>query len=227
MDSMDINGKKRLGRPSNNVPSRSKTPKNKTSEELALMKKVYEWVAEAVTRERFGEQVFSSRDKNAITASICGVNRSTVQRACKGKKEKRTRSTTVHFDDFSKKALSRLILGFYKRNPPVIPTLNIIHSEAMDIPDFPQCGRSTLRKVMLKIGFVCRNRSGKMNVYSRLDVVANRHRYLRAIRQYRDEGYEIFYQDESYCNTNHTVGEIWQLTDTSDCSQDNLIDGTK
>ena len=48
----------------------------------------------------------------------------------------------IYFDEFNKNALSRLILGFYKRNPPVLPTLDKICDEAMKMRDFPKCGKT-------------------------------------------------------------------------------------
>ena len=48
-----------------------------------------------------------------------------------------------------------------------------------------------------------------MNVYQRLDVVAERQKYLMKIREFRKNGYEVFYQDETWCNQYHTKEYVW------------------
>ena len=46
-----------------------------------------------------------------------------------------------------------------------------------------------------------------------LDIVAQRQKYLRKITHVRAFGYKTFYQDETWCNANHTREYIWQLQD--------------
>ena len=46
-----------------------------------------------------------------------------------------------------------------------------------------------------------------------MDVVAVRHRYLRVIKKYRAQGHTIVYQDETWCNTNHTKDFVCQTRD--------------
>ena len=49
-----------------------------------------------------------------------------------------------------------------------------------------------------------------MHIYQRFDVVAQRHKYLRKITHFRALGYSIYFQDETWCNANHTREYIWQ-----------------
>ena len=102
--------------------------------------------------------------------------------------------------------------------------LDLIYKETMQLPDFPYMSRGTLYKQIRKLGFVYRKRNAKMQVYQRLDVVAQRHRMLRDLQKYRALQYEIFYQDESYCNANHTRQYIWQKDDDNDDVNDLLGD---
>ena len=67
-----------------------------------------------------------------------------------------------------------------------------------------------------KLGFNCKSRNEKLYVYQRLDIVLQRHNFLRKIEEYRRDGYNIYYQDETWCNTNHTKKHIWQKEETCD-----------
>ena len=125
----------------------------------------------------------------------------------------------IKLDDFNKNALSHLIHSFYTIPNPEIPTLDKIHAEALDIPGFLIMSRSKLHTCIKKLGFVCKKRNKKMNVYQCVDIVATRHEYQRNIKKCRDEGYEIFYQDETWCNQNHTTEYIWQ----EDCTDENPL----
>ena len=41
-------------------------------------------------------------------------------------------------------------------------------------------------------------------MYERMDIVAAWHRFLLDVQKFRDEGYKIYYQDETWCNAHHT-----------------------
>ena len=62
-----------------------------------------------------------------------------------------------------------------------------------------------------------------MKIYQRNDIVANRHKFLREIERFRLNGHHIFYQDETWCNTNHIREKIWQ----QEGDKKDLIDDTK
>ena len=49
-----------------------------------------------------------------------------------------------------------------------------------------------------------------MKVYERMDIVAARHRFLLDVQKFREEGYKIYYQDETWCNAHHTRQFCWQ-----------------
>ena len=54
-----------------------------------------------------------------------------------------------------------------------------------------------------------------MHVFQRLDVLVSRQIYFCKIKEMRSrsKGYHAYYQDETWCNDNHTREYIWQLTD--------------
>ena len=39
---------------------------------------------------------------------------------------------------------------------------------------------------------------------------------MRRVRELRSAGYKVFYQDETWCNANHTREFIWQLDDETE-----------
>ena len=89
--------------------------------------------------------------------------------------------------------MSRLILNFYKKPLPELPTLVEIYAEVKKSTD----EFDNVEKEVLKTWFCCKRRNKKMQVYQRSDAVAHRHFYLMKIREYREKGFEIFNQDET------------------------------
>lgn len=206
-----------------------KKRKNLSEDEKKMVQKVHQWTSEAVMRERVKDQVFNEgQNVSKNVSKICGVSVPTVYRCIRNigpsnSEEKRGRPR-IKLDEFDQNALSRLILGFYTRKPPELPTLNKIHCEALQLPGFPDMSRTSLFKYIKKLGFACKRRDGKMNVYQRLDVVAQRHVFLRKIISYRETGFKVFYQDETWCNANHTRQYIWRRENED---KDELLDHTK
>ena len=83
---------------------------------------------------RGNEIVFNqSRNKGDITVDICGVSTPAVYRIRAGNSEDKgdvvKGRPRIVFDDFDKRGLSRLILGFYTRIPPELPTVDKIYAE--------------------------------------------------------------------------------------------------
>ena len=121
-----------------------------------------------------------SHDKAGQTAKICRTSRREVSNihkevsadrkgtADQEKKEKKvTGRREIQLDSFNQIALSRLILGFYLRNPPELPTMDKIYSEELNIPGFPPMSKATLHKWVINLGFVCKKRNMKLKVYCR------------------------------------------------------------
>ena len=172
------------------VPARKITPKNRLAGEKEMVRRVDDWVAEALLRRQCGDDVFQFDNQSKIVASICGVSERSVyyMRGDAGGVDGRTKAVkpmgrpTIKFDDLDRLGLSRLILGYYRRMPPELPTLKKIHSEALEhLDNFPQCSISTLQRLLKTLGFVCKKRNSKMMVYQRMDVVAVRHQARRVL----------------------------------------------
>ena len=133
----------------------------------------------------------------------------------------------VIIDEFDEKALSRHIMSYHKRSPPQLPTLDKIHADSRAISEFPEMGHTSLHSLIKRLDFVCKKRNAKMQVYQRMDVVAQRHKVLRALPDYRARGYEVFYQDESFVNGNHTRQYVWQNENYEKDARDDIIKDTK
>ena len=190
--------------------------KNTYSEDaVEIMRNVRAWIETAISKQRNGEAVFSSKNIAQVSAEICKVSESTIYRVSKHseqyiKEKKKPGPKANEIDDFNKTAISRIILGFYKKPQPENPTLEKIYSAVQELTNFPEISQSTLFRIIKELGFVCKRRNKKMQVYQRLDVVVQRHKYLRRIEELREQGYQVFYQDETWCNSNHTCEFIWQ-----------------
>ena len=104
---------------------------------------------------------------------------------------KKMRRPLIELDDFDKTALSRLILGYYLRPQPEIPTLAKIHTDALKMPGFPAMSIATLFRWVEKLGFVCKRRNMKLQVYQRLDIVDSRQRCLQRARELRSADYKV------------------------------------
>ena len=67
--------------------------------------------------------------------------------------------TKLH--DFDKATLLCLVLNFYTKANPEIPTVTRILTEALLIPGFPQLNRIASCCALNKLGFVCKKRNEK------------------------------------------------------------------
>ena len=162
--------------------------KNKTDGEKVLIKKVDDWVGEAIMKERCKEKVFTSKDRATVTSKICGIPISEAfnLRKCQGEMQTKKRGRPkIELDELDQRALSRLVLGFYRRQPSGLPALDKIHKESQEIPGIPKASKSTIQRRLKKLGFVCKKRNKKVPVYQRLDVVANRQKVLPQLRELR------------------------------------------
>ena len=193
-----------------------------------VVQNISDWVRAAIEREENGERVFTSKIIVDEIQNISRISKSSIYRFLKdgevNVKPKKMCKEKVVFDEFDEKGLSRIILGFYKRTPPELPTLDKIYKEALNLQGFPRASRSTVYRLIKKLGFVFKKRNKKMCIYQRLDIVLQRHNFLRKINEYRKNEYHIYYQDETWCNTNHTKECVWQLENTS---SEELLMGTE
>lgn len=77
---------------------------------------------------------------------------------------------------------------------------------------WPWC-RSTLYNFMKSIGYIYGDRiSPYVHKKSREDIILMRDNYLEWINHYRENGFNIFYQDETWVFKNMTCSKVWQDT---------------
>nr|CAD7392592.1 unnamed protein product [Timema cristinae] len=69
------------------------------------------------------------------------------------------------------------------------------------------------------IGFKFIRRKRNSLLLDRDDIVAWRHRYLRAIKKHRESNRNIVFTDETWCNSGHTTSKSWMDTTIASSSQ--------
>ena len=116
----------------------------------------------------------------------------------------------IILDNFEAQFLRRIVLSFYYGAKKETLTLDKIKAQLPLADGFPKMSRETLRKYIINLGFEFKKINRKLKVYERMDIVAARHRFLLDVQKFRDEGYKIYYQDETWCNAHHTRQFCWQ-----------------
>lgn len=74
----------------------------------------------------------------------------------------------------------------------------------------PPLSRSSLYKVLKKLGFVYEKRGSKCTLIEKPGIILWRRRYLNKIRTFRRQGRPIFYLDETWVNAGHTKAKVWR-----------------
>lgn len=118
-----------------------------------------------------------------------------------------------HFDSFDKDVIKREIEAMFREGSAV--TLRRLRASLEERRDI-EISKTSLWRLVRSFGFTFRKiNNGKNVLCERPDVVSARSRYLRDIRQRREEGYAIVYIDETWVNAHHTFSKEWQSTDGS------------
>ena len=114
---------------------------------------------------------------------------------------------------FDLDAIRRIVHYFYKANES--PTLKKIHAAVKSQLNFPY-GLENLRQILIKIGFRYRKRGRERIFYERGDIVSWREKYLRRIKQIREQEPErdIVYLDETRLTEGHQKNKEWVDTST-------------
>lgn len=95
---------------------------------------------------------------------------------------------------------------------------------------FPPFNQRTVRRALNDMGFRYMKRHRNSILLERDDLVIWRQNYLRNVKRYRSEGYDIIYLDESYVNQRHTTTCTWYDTGIKSSRQaflDGLTTGPK
>lgn len=90
-------------------------------------------------------------------------------------------------------------------NRKIAPTVSKIQKE---IEDTIKISKSTLTLTLLDLGYKYKkSRDNRRLLYDQRSVINDRcnYMYLRKIRKFRENGYEIVYLDETWVNQNHAT----------------------
>lgn len=127
-------------------------------------------------------------------------------------KKKRQRPNKIVIDNFDEAVIRRTIREFHIHKK-VLPTIANLLPALQESIDF-KGSSTTLRRIIKKIGFSWTKTKDNLAILrEKKDIVLKRIQYLRAIRQFREEGRNIIYTDETYVHTTHISSKTW--TDNS------------
>lgn len=129
----------------------------------------------------------------------------------RAKGERISNSRSNKYDEATQGIIRTKVHSFFLQNIP--PTLNAILASVNADPDVPDFSKTTLYRLLKDMGFMYHNRTRRAMLIEKPEIIEWRHRYLRAIRNYRRENFNIVYLDESWVNIGHTVNKEW--TDTT------------
>lgn len=137
-------------------------------------------------------------------------NRPNLTSVLKSPGKKRPRLSYKHkIDDSDFDVIRRTIEDFYL-NLKKVPTCKTLLAAIKDKIDFTY-GYKTLNRILRSRGFIWRKCQNKRKVLiERPSIVHWRVKYLSTIRQYRQEGRNIVYLDETWVDNDMTVNKCWQ-----------------
>ena len=202
-------------------PKKKRFTRTKQYSKAQMVLNLSNWLEHVKAKEKNGKKIFkngSGSAINTILSNISGKSWSSVKRLRnQGKKghemgspSKSNGRKQIILDNFEAQLLRRIVLSFYYGAKKEAPTLDKIKAQLPLADGFPRMSRETLRKYIIKLGFEFKKINRKLKVYERMDIVAARHRFLLDVQKFRDEGYKIYYQDETWCNAHHTRQFCWQ-----------------
>lgn len=159
----------------------------------------------------------SMRSMRQIISKCMGIGESTVHRTINEYKEtntvtspkrKRVRENVFHlYDDFSRNAVRRHVHSIWFRRE--IPTIDKIHKVVSDDDSLPAISRTNLYKLIRDLDFRYCKRSRNSALTEKNEIVVWRRRYLRTIREYREQGRHIYYLDETWVNAGECPNKVW------------------
>ena len=124
-------------------------------------------------------------------------------------RQKRGRKTKI--DSFDKDVIHRAIEKLIN-DTEVITMRKLRHvlSNDYDI----NISKVSLWRQVRSIGFTFKKLKGGTNVLCETSAISGlRAKYLRRLKEVREEGYEIHFLDESYINAHHVFDKEWQSSD--------------
>ena len=149
------------------------------------------------------------------TCKAAGISYSSVYRVVNGKsppESNRPKERKKTLDDFDRCVIKRTVHSMYNRK--IAPTVSKIKKE---IEDTIKISKSTLTLTLLDLGYKYKKSGDNRRLlYDQRSVINDRCNYLRKIRKFREDGYEIVYLDETWVNQNHATDYMWLPVDGYD-----------
>lgn len=133
------------------------------------------------------------------------------------KHKKHSNSRDVIYDEVTRSTIRRIIHGFFASNSH--PTVKSILHKVNNTENLPSFTISTLYRLVCDIGFKYSKHDKKAVLIEKTEIISWRHRYLRAIKKYRESDYNIVFLDESWVNIGHTCTKVWTDTKISNVRQ--------
>ena len=110
----------------------------------------------------------------------------------------------------------RTLIIQQERMPTLTNIMEILQSPPRGTIEWKH-SRTTLYKFMQQTGFKFSHcKSHYDYTRERPDVMTMRENYLLWLSKYRQEGYEIYFQDETWANKNMGCSKVWQFTKTGE-----------
>ncbi|KAE8740517.1 hypothetical protein FOCC_FOCC013962 [Frankliniella occidentalis] len=107
--------------------------------------------------------------------------------------------------------MRKLIHQMYRKNK-VVTAHRVVDEMQKRSDHFPPLGYRTVCRALNDMGFRFMKRHRNSILLERDDLVIWRQNYLRSIKKYRSDKYDIIYLDESYVNQRHTTTCTWYDT---------------
>ena len=164
---------------------------------------------------------------NERVAQATGIGKTTississiedVQKFASMDPEKRTRNMMIsdEFVSIMRKAIHELLI-VKKTIPTLDNILEIITSNSSNDVRKWKHRRTTKHKFMQHTGFRFDPRNSHYDyTKERQYIFVMRESYLLWIEKYRSEGWEVYYQDETWANKNMGCNKVWQFTGVSE-----------
>ena len=152
---------------------------------------------------------YSSRTIEGVIAATQALSGAAFESPAKRYKTSRVR---IIVNDFEVAAIRRTIHDFYDRKE--YPTLKKLLSVLITKGLF-KGHRTTLWKLLRKIGFRYRKVNDKRYVYEQPRIIAWRHKYLRRMMKNRQEKRPVVYLDETWVNSHDGKAKTWVEKDTT------------
>lgn len=181
--------------------------------EQNITKKLYLYFCREAKR---GSLYHSISNPEKRTMHVLGLSKRSFHRSvknvqCECSRKERSRGRKHLLDGFDRDLVRREICKMFDLGEEVtIRKLKIWLKKNTSI----DVSKTTLWRSVRSLGFTFRKYScGRNIICEKPHLVAARSKYLREVRQMRNEGYDIVYLDETWINAHHTNEKEWQSLD--------------